>query len=806
MKITVEILAKRVGTSEERLRAQLAAAGIELGGDEQALTPAQIAVLQQYLKTQKTSRSEPNTDEEVEAAPTTGKKTIKLKGASTKPSGGDGIVISVKRRRKPLTIATAAEAESSEPDVSAEPVDQEDVPAETSVEGQSSDVHTDSGSTSAGDAPTGEIVSTTVKRAKRVPSRSTTKRKQPVDKKAAKEEHGEAVLEQELRKKDHPDDALNQIVVDAVHVPLTITVAELAQRMGAKPTALIKVMMGMGAMATINQVLDQETAMIVVEEMDLKAVAEGDDDAANAPDDTGALADETAHSVVKDEIEPKPRAPVVTIMGHVDHGKTTLLDTIRTTRVTAKEAGGITQHIGAYHVSTDRGEIAFLDTPGHEAFTAMRARGAKLTDIVVLVVAADDGVKPQTLEAIQHAKAAGVPLVVAVNKMDKEGADPERVKAELASHDVAPEEWGGESQFREISAKEGRGIDGLLEAILLQAEVMELKAVDVGPARGIVVESRLDRGRGPVSTVLVQQGCLKQGDILLAGQEYGRIRAMVGDDGVRIKSAGPSTPVEVVGLSGLPGAGDDAMVYLSERKAREIAFLRQGKLREVKLAKRFAANKGDIFQRMAESQQSSLNLIVKADVAGSAEAISETLNKLSTEEIKVNIVAIGVGGITESDVQLALASKATLIGFNVRADAVARRLIDEDGVELHYFSVIYDLVDRVKAAMTGLMAPVFKETIIGLAQVRDVFRSSKLGAIAGCIVLDGIVKRKEPIRVLRDHVVIFEGALESLRRHRDDVDEVKSGTECGIGVQDYNDIKKGDQIEVFVREEVQPEL
>lgn len=808
MGITVELLAKRVGMTDARLRAQLADAGIELAKDEQTLTPAQIGVLQKHLASQKSARRaapEAAKEDAPEAdKPAASKSTIKLK-APTK-AAGDGIVISVKRRRKPLTIATL-EPEKAVTDK----IEEEQSAGEQSESVQEAPAVEEAASTpatSAGDAPSGEIVSTTVKRAaKRSGGRAATKRREAVEKKAAQEEHGEAILEQELLKKGKTD-ALggSEISVDEVHVPLTITVAELAQRMEAKPSALIKVMMGMGAMATINQVIDQETAMIVVEEMGLKAIAEGEMETAEALDGDADEAELNDAEKAAPQAEPQPRAPVVTIMGHVDHGKTTLLDTIRTTRVTAKEAGGITQHIGAYHVTTPRGDITFLDTPGHEAFTAMRARGAKLTDIVVLVVAADDGVKPQTLEAITHAKAARVPLVVAVNKIDKDGADPERVKAELATHEVAPEEWGGDSQFRDVSAKEGMGIDELLEAILLQAEMMELKAVDVGPARGIVVESRLDRGRGPVATVLIQQGQLKQSDVMVAGHEFGRVRAMVGDDGKAIKVAGPSTPVEVVGLSGLPSAGDDALVYISERKAREVALFRQGKFREVKLAKRFAANKGDIFQRMAASKGSTLNLIIKADVNGSSEAINETLTKLSTDEIRVNIISSSVGGINESDVQLALASKATLIGFNVRADAVARRLIDEEGVELHYFSVIYDLVDRVKVSMTGMMAPVFKETIIGLAQVRDVFRSSKLGAVAGCIVIDGAVKRSCPIRVLRNNVVVYEGELESLRRHRDDVNEVKSGTECGIGVRDYNDIKKGDQIEVYVREEVQPVL
>ena len=579
-------------------------------------------------------------------------------------------------------------------------------------------------------------------------------------------------------------------IVHEVALPETITVGELAQKMSIKAAEVIKVMMNMGSMVTINQVLDQDTATLVVEEMGhtVKLIK----------------ADALEEEIVADEEagEATLRAPVVTIMGHVDHGKTSLLDYIRKTKVAAGESGGITQHIGAYHVSTDNGELTFLDTPGHAAFTAMRARGAKVTDIVVLVVAADDGVMPQTREAIQHAKAAEVPLIIAVNKIDKPEADPDRVKNELAQEDVIPEDWGGDTIFVNVSAHSGEGVDDLLDSILLQTEVLELKAVHEGNARGIVIESRLDKGRGPVATVLVQKGTLKKGDILLAGLEYGRVRAMLNEHGTMLEEAGPSIPVEILGLSGTPSAGDEATVVANERKAREVALFRQGKYRDVKLARQQAAKLENMFSQMEEGEVNTLNVVLKADVQGSAEAIADALNKLSTDEVRVKIVASGVGGITESDVNLAMASNAIMIGFNVRADAVAKRLIDEEEVDLHYYSVIYDLIDEVKSAMGGMLAPEFKEEIIGLAEVRDVFRSPKLGAIAGCMVVDGTVKRSNPIRVLRDNVVIYEGELESLRRFKDDVNEVKNGTECGIGVKNYNDVKVGDQIEVYERVQV----
>jgi translation initiation factor IF-2 len=577
-----------------------------------------------------------------------------------------------------------------------------------------------------------------------------------------------------------------------VSVPETITIADLAQKMSVKAAEVIKVMMKMGAMATINQVIDQETASLVVEEMGHKVRL------------TSAYAVE--ESLTRDtqiQGDTSPRAPVVTIMGHVDHGKTSLLDYIRRTKVTASEAGGITQHIGAYHVEIEKGVVTFLDTPGHAAFTAMRARGAKLTDIVVLVVAADDGVMPQTVEAINHAKAANVPIVVAVNKIDKPDADPDRVKNELAKHGLIPEEWGGDTIFAHISAKTGQNIDQLLDSILVQAEILELRAVVNCAGRGVVIESRLDKGRGAVATLLVQQGTLNKGDLVLAGFEYGRVRAMYDERGHNIEHAGPSIPVEILGLSSTPNAGDEFIVVADEKRAREVALFRQGKFRDVKLAKQNASKLENILQRMGdEKNELVLNIVLKADVQGSSEALAQALADLSTAEVKVKIVSSGVGGISESDVNLALASDAIIIGFNVRANNEARKLIETEGVDIHYHSIIYDVIDEVKRALSGFLAPEIQEKIVGLAQVRDVFRSSKIGAIAGCMVIEGVVKRNNPIRVLRDNIVIYEGYLESLRRFKEDAAEVRSGTECGIGVKNYNDVRVGDQIEVFEKIEV----
>jgi translation initiation factor IF-2 len=582
-------------------------------------------------------------------------------------------------------------------------------------------------------------------------------------------------------------------VVHEVAIPESIALSELARKMSVKSTELIKTLMQMGVMATINQVLDQDTAMLVVEEL-------------------GHIAKPVQDNVLEQELKQQaeevtgdklPRPPVVTIMGHVDHGKTSLLDYIRTAKVAEGEAGGITQHIGAYHVETDKGMISFLDTPGHAAFTAMRARGARVTDIVILVVAADDGVKPQTQEAVKHARAAGVPLIIAVNKMDKPEADPDRVKNEMVALEVVPEDWGGDTMFVPVSAKTGDGVDDLLDAVLLQAELLELKAVYDCPATGIVVESSLDKGRGAVATVLVQNGMLRKGDLILTGAEYGRVRAMFDETGKQIDEAGPSIPALVLGLSAVPSAGDEVIVVADERKARELAQLRHDRSRDARLAIQQQARLEDIFKNAAEGGTPTVNIVLKADVQGSAEALSNALTNLTSEaeDVKVKVVSSGVGGINESDVNLAVASNAIIIGFNVRADASSKRMIEENNIDLKYYSVIYNAIDDVKSAASGMLAPEIREDIIGLAEVKEVFRSRKLGDIAGCIVLDGVVRRSSPIRVLRDNVVIFEGELESLRRFKDDVNEVKAGTECGIGVKNYS-VLAGDQVEVFERVEV----
>ncbi len=581
-------------------------------------------------------------------------------------------------------------------------------------------------------------------------------------------------------------------VVREVAIGEAMTVAELAQKMAVKATEVIKVMMNMGVMATINQMIEQDTAVLVVEEMGHTAVLRKEN-----------VIEDHLQGIEDGTLEVKPRPPIVTVMGHVDHGKTSLLDYIRRTKVAAGEAGGITQHIGAYHVETSKGMVTFLDTPGHAAFTAMRARGAQVTDIVILVVAADDGVMPQTIEAINHAKAAKVPIVVAINKIDKPEADAEKVKQELTKHGVIPEEWGGENIFVSVSARTGQGVDQLLDSILLQAEVLELKAPTEGFAAGFVIESSLEKGRGAVATVLVLRGTLKLGDAILLGQEFGRVRALFDEAGRPIESAGPAMPVVVLGLSGAPNAGDEMLVVESERKAREVAMHRQAKSRDVKLAKQ-SANMADVLTNMStgESKPNVVQLLVKADVQGSVEALRDALNGLSTAEVAVNVVASGVGGLTESDITLAAASKARIIAFNVRGDAAARGAIKDHGVDVRYYSIIYEAIDDIRAVLTGMLAPEVKEQIVGLAAVRSVFRSSKFGTVAGCMVVDGYVRRNFPIRVLRNNVVIFEGALESLKRFKDDVNEVRAGTECGIGVKNYNDVQEGDQIECYSRVEV----
>ncbi|MDC1311342.1 translation initiation factor IF-2 [Burkholderiales bacterium] len=585
---------------------------------------------------------------------------------------------------------------------------------------------------------------------------------------------------------DHAPAPAPEFVAREIAVPETIAIGELAHKMSVKAAEVIKIFMKLGQMVTINQVIDQETAMIVVDEMGHKGIA------AKTADPQAFLVESS-----DDDVAQELRAPVVTVMGHVDHGKTSLLDYIRTTRVASGEAGGITQHIGAYHVNTKKGMVTFLDTPGHEAFTSMRARGAKATDIVVLVVASDDGVMPQTIEAVHHAKAGNTPLIVAVNKIDKAEANPERIKQELSQQEVVPEDWGGDTMFAHVSAKTGEGIDALLDSILLQAEMLDLKAPVTTAARGVVIESRLDKGRGPVASILVQAGTLNRGDVLLAGAAFGRVRAMVDENGLTVDTAGPSIPVEVQGLSDVPAAGEEIVVLQDEKKAREIALFRQGKFREVKLAKQHAAKLENMFDQLKEGAVKSLTLIIKADVQGSSEALAHSLTRLSTEEVQVNIVHSGVGGINDSDINLALASNAVIIGFNARADATARKLIQTHGIDVRYYNIIYDAVDEVKAALSGLLSPDRKEETLGLVEIRQVFRISKVGSVAGCYVQEGLVKRGSSVRLLRDNVVIHEGELDTLKRFKDDVKEVKSGFECGLSVKNYTDIKEGDQLEVF---------
>lgn len=820
--VTVTQLAKVVGIPVERLLSQLQEAGVDITDAEHAVNEDQKRALLLHLKRgQTTQPSEKET-----------RITLQRKKVSTVKLGRDsatkGKTVNVEVRKKRVYVKKAeAEEIPEEVPVLEEPVVEVSVAAPEVV----TEVIAEAPAEAA--APSNEPTPTTSEKKAPATAKPATapkpgdkadedarsdKKKKKKDKDHDREQDnfysdGHDAARRHKKSKKHnkqedqrirdAQDALKRHgfekptapVVHEVIIPETLTVAELARKISVKAAEVIKVMMKLGAMATINQVIDQDTAMIVVEEMGHKATAVK----TNAVEESlTAASTEGTHIIT--------RPPVVTIMGHVDHGKTSLLDYIRSTRVAAGEAGGITQHIGAYHVTTDKGVVTFLDTPGHAAFTAMRARGAQATDIVILIVAADDGVKPQTIEAITHAKAAKVPMIVAINKMDKPEADPDRVKTELSGHEVIPEEWGGDTQFVPISAKSGLGIDQLLDAILLQAEVLELKAPTDGVAKGVVIESRLDKGRGPVATVLVQRGTLKVGDMVLAGFEYGRVRALAADNGDKTDSAGPSIPVEVLGLSGVPHAGDEVIVVSDERKAREVALFRQGKFRDVKLARQQKASLEGMFESLSEAEVKTLNILIKADVQGSAEALRDALTSLSTDEVKVKIISSGVGAITESDVNLATASSAVMIGFNVRADATSKRLAENEGIQIRYYSIIYDVVDDVKQALTGMLSPEFREQIVGVAEVRDVFRSPKLGAIAGCLVIEGVVKRNNPIRVLRGNVVIYEGTLESLRRFKDDVLEVRSGTECGIGVKNYNDVKVGDHIEVYETIEVKREL
>lgn len=807
--ISVKQLANAVGITADELITKLKAAGIAVSDNKQSITTEQKQILMEYLQ----KNREPAVDSDKKL---TLKRSLKKSLTTTSVSRREP-VIKLKSRKRTYDFKTteqeklAEEAAASLRELEAEqaklrqaedqalieaggvPVAEAVAPAATgfdaSVVGKPADPPSDAEAAAPrwkkNKAPRSAEAEKSNQYDEDRRRRRLSDKEMPSWKKRAKSTpRYQSTAEHAFERPTAP-------VTRDVSIPVAITVADLAQKMSVKAAALIKVMMKMGAMATINQVLDQETAAILVQEMGHKPILLNEN-----------LIEDNLSIDVEYEGEPLPRAPVVTIMGHVDHGKTTLLDYIRRTKVTSGEAGGITQHIGAYHVNTARGMLTLLDTPGHEAFTAMRARGAKVTDIVVLVVAADDGVMPQTIEAIQHAKVANVPIVVAVNKIDKPQADPERVRNELVQYGIVSEQWGGDNMFCSVSAKTGAGVDELLEGIVLQAELLDLKAVASGPAKGVVIESRLDKGRGPVVTILIQSGVLHKGDVLLAGCEYGRIRAMIDDHGKLAQDLGPSMPVEVLGLSGLPAAGDDAVVVSTERKAREVALFRQGKFREVKLAKRQAAKMDDVFNRMRQGKITTLNIVLKADVNGSVEAIHDSLLKLSHDEVKVNVVASSVGGINESDVNLAIAANAILIGFNVRADAAARRLVETEGVELYYYSIIYDLINQVKSAMEGMLPPKFEEKILGLAEVREVFRSSKFGAVAGCMVIEGVVRRNCPIRVLRNNVVIYEGELESLRRFKEDLAEVRFGTECGIAVKDYNDVKAGDQIENYITVEV----
>ena len=817
---TVKQLATLVGITTEQLLSQMAGAGIDKSSSDDVVTDNEKQKLLAHIRSGQAR---------VSAEPA--KVTLRRKSTSTIKAGAGAVNVEVRKKRTYVHRDLTAEAEkqreidevkSREVEGVNEHADPQVGELENATEASSSA----SEITPAAKEIIGEVVDPVIlepppppkeddgRRHKKEPQ---MRRDRPSDddeprrssKPAGKrdDKRGKIVsVEDErgpkLRGKRKPGKAAEELsshkfekpaapIIREVKISGPVTVAELANQMAVKSGELIKILMKMGVMATINQVLDEDTAVLVVEEMGHKIEVVADD----------ALEQSVLDDYQELKGERVPRAPVVTVMGHVDHGKTSLLDRIRKSRVAAGEAGGITQHIGAYHVNTDNGMITFIDTPGHAAFTSMRARGAQVTDIVILVVAADDGVMPQTEEAVQHARAAGVPMVVAVNKVDKEEADPDRVKTELASREVIPEDWGGDVQFIPVSAHTGQGIDELLEAVLLQAELLELMAVPEGFARGIVIESRLDRGRGPVATMLVQNGLLKVGDAILAGEQVGKVRALVDENGKQIKQAGPSIPVEILGLSGTPDAGDELIVLENERKAREVAEFRSERTRDAEHKRQHAQKLDQMFANMEAGEVSNLNIVLKTDVRGTLEALSAALLKLATDEVRVHIVVQGVGGITESDATLASSAGAIVLGFNVRADAGARQVIERDGIELRYYSVIYDIVDDVKAAMSGLLAPELREEIVGIAEVRDVFNSPKFGQIAGCMVVEGIVYRNKKIRVLRDNVVIYEGELESLRRFKDDVNEVRNGTECGIGVKNYTDVKSGDKIEVFdVRE------
>ena len=808
---TIKAFASQIGVSPERLLQQLVAAGIHDKGVDDSLSDDEKMGLLGYLRTHHGGEGGTN------------KITLKHKSVSqikqaTRTGPARTVQVEVRKKRtfvKRTTIeeevaaATAAQqqavpeapAEEQTPAAPVEAVHVHEIVAHEAKPAEAVVVQTMVGASVAEDRTAPSKPADGKRPGAPGPSRPGDRHRKGGWKDRRSDRENDAHLQNLKRGKrhgavgegEHAFTMPTERVVREVVIPETITVSELANKMAVKAVEVIKALMQMGMMVTINQVIDRDTATIVVEELGHVAKAAKD----SGPE--ALLGDASVYG------EPEPRPPVVTVMGHVDHGKTSLLDYIRAAKVAAGEAGGITQHIGAYHVETPRGVVTFLDTPGHQAFTAMRARGAKATDIVILVVAADDGVMPQTIEAIHHARTASVPIIVAVNKIDKPEAQPERVRQELTKHEVVPEVWGGHDIFVDVSAKTGAGIDNLLEAILLQAEVLELKAPKMGPATGLVIEARIDKGRGPVASMLVQRGMLKKGDIILAGREFGRVRAMFDEKGKAITEAGPSIPVEVQGLSGVPSAGDEVLVVESERKAREIALYRQGKYKDTQFAARAAAKLSNVFEQMQEGENT-LNLIIKADVQGSIEALTKALEELSTNEVKVRVVHAMVGAINESDVNLARASSAVVIGFNVRADSGARRLIESEGVDVHYYNIIYEAVEEVKSALVGMLKPQFREDVVGLAEVREVFRAPRIGTIAGCYVTEGSVKRNRPVRILRDNVVIFEGEIDSLKRFKDDASEVKTGLECGIGIKNYSDMRAGDMIEVFEKVQVQRTL
>ena len=821
--VTVKELAKVVDTPVERLLQQMKEAGLPHTGADQAVSDSEEQALLAHLKSSHGAKSDQPRKITLQRKTTStlrvaGSKTISVEVRKKKTfvqRSAEDIAAEQKREREAREAEEAAARKKANDEARERAAEQARIAAEkAAAEAPSAPVAPVAVEVVAAPAPAAERKNDAPRRVEKARNDDDERRdRKSASRPSMKEKEKAPAPRINVRNTDDEGEGFRRggrggrnkakkrnahgfqspqgPVVREVSIGETITVSELAQQMSIKGAEVVKFMFKLGTPVTINQVIDQETAQLIAEELGHKVKLVSDN----------ALEEQLAESL-KFEGEAIHRAPVVTVMGHVDHGKTSLLDYIRRTKVATGEAGGITQHIGAYHVETERGMVTFLDTPGHAAFTQMRARGARATDIVILVVAADDGVMPQTQEAVQHAKAAGVPIVVAVNKIDKPEANPDNIKNALAALDVIPEEWGGDAPFVHVSAKVGTGIDELLEAVLLQAELLELTATPTAPGRGVVIESRLDKGRGPVATLLVQNGTLRQGDMVLVGVNYGRVRAMLDENGKPIKEAGPSIPVEILGLDGTPEAGDDMTVVADEKKAREVALFRQGKYREVKLARAHAGKLENIFETMGQDEKKTLNIVLKSDVRGSLEALQGSLQELGNDEVQVRVVAGGVGGITESDANLALASNAVIFGFNVRADAGARKIVEQEGLDMRYYNIIYDIIEDVKKALSGMLGSDVRENILGIAEVRDVFRSPKFGAVAGCMVVEGVVYRNRPIRVLRDDIVIFEGELESLRRFKDDVAEVRNGMECGIGVKSYNDVKVGDKIEVFEKVQV----